>query len=38
MMSDIVHARETKTDGTVYIVYMYYSPKNNAIMQCKIQW
>jgi len=38
MINDIVHAREAKIDGTVYIVYMYYSPKNNAIMQCKIQW
>lgn len=25
-----------KTDGKVYLAYMYYSPKKNAIMQCKI--
>ena len=28
--------RLIKTDGKVYIAYMYYSPKKNAIMQCKI--
>lgn len=27
-----------KTDGQVYLVYMYYSPKRNAIVQCKIPW
>lgn len=25
-----------KTDGKVYLAYMYYSPKKNAIMQCNI--
>jgi hypothetical protein len=25
-----------KTGGTVYLAYMYYSPKRKAIMQCKI--
>lgn len=25
-----------KTDGKVFLAYMYYSPKKNAIMQCKI--
>jgi hypothetical protein len=25
-----------KADGKVYLAYMYYSPKKNAIMQCKI--
>lgn len=25
-----------KSDGKVYLAYMYYSPKKNAIMQCKI--
>jgi hypothetical protein len=24
------------TDGKIYLAYMYYSPKRNAIMQCKI--
>jgi hypothetical protein len=28
----------TKTGGQVYLVYMYYSPKRNAIVQCKIPW
>jgi hypothetical protein len=26
----------TKENGQVYLAYMYYSPKKNAIMQCKI--
>ncbi len=25
-----------KKDGKIYLAYMYYSPKKNAIMQCKI--
>jgi hypothetical protein len=25
-----------KADGIVYLAYMYYSPKNNGIMKCKI--
>jgi hypothetical protein len=25
-----------KADGKIYLTYMYYSPKRNAIMQCKI--
>ncbi|HPT22549.1 MAG TPA: hypothetical protein PLR88_11435 [Bacteroidales bacterium] len=25
-----------KVDGKVYLAYMYYSPKNNALMRCKI--
>jgi hypothetical protein len=25
-----------KSDGKVYLAYMYYSPKKNALMQCKI--
>lgn len=25
-----------KVDGKVYLAYMYYSPKKNALMQCKI--
>jgi hypothetical protein len=25
-----------RVDGKVYLAYMYYSPKNNSVMQCKI--
>jgi hypothetical protein len=35
-MSDLFNPRLVKTDGKVYIAYMYYSPKKNAIMQCNI--
>jgi len=35
-LSDLFNVRLVKTDGKVYLAYMYYSPKRNAIMQCKI--
>lgn len=35
-MSDMFNLHLTKAGGQVYIAYMYYSPKRNAIMQCKI--
>ena len=35
-MSDLFNPHLVKTDGKVYLAYMYYSPKRNAIMQCKI--
>jgi hypothetical protein len=35
-MSDMFNLRWLKVDGKVYLAYMYYSPKRNAIMQCKI--
>jgi len=37
-ITDLLNARQIKVDGKTYIAYMYYSPKNNAIMQCKIPW
>jgi hypothetical protein len=33
---DLFNAHLVKSNGAVNIAYMYYSPKNNAIMQCKI--
>jgi hypothetical protein len=27
-----------KTGSQVYLAYTYYSPKKNAMMQCKIPW
>jgi hypothetical protein len=35
-LSDLFNVRFVKTDGKVYLAYMYFSPKRNAIMQCKI--
>jgi len=35
-MSDMFNLHWVKVDGQVYLAYMYYSPKRNAIMQCKI--
>jgi hypothetical protein len=37
-LSDCFNPHLTKTDGQVYLVYMYYSPKRNAIVQCNILW
>jgi hypothetical protein len=33
---EIFNPHWLKEDGKVYLAYMYYSPKKNAIMQCKI--
>ena len=35
-MTDLFNPYLAKTDGKIYLNYMYYSPKNNAIMQHKI--
>lgn len=35
-LPEMFGARFIKVDGQVYIAYMYYSPKKNSIMQCKI--
>jgi len=37
-LTDMFTPSFVKADGKVYISYMYYSPKNNAIMQHKIQF
>lgn len=36
--TDIFNPHLIKTGSQVYLAYMYYSPKKNAIMQCKITW
>jgi hypothetical protein len=36
VMSDLFNPQLSKNEGTVNLTYMYYSPKSNAIMQCKI--
>jgi hypothetical protein len=35
-LSDLFNPYLIKTDGKVFLAYMYFSPKRNAIMQCKI--
>ena len=35
-MSNMFNLRWVKVNGQVYLAYMYYSPKRNAIMQCKM--
>lgn len=35
-MSELFSPHLVKVNGQIYIAYMYYSPKKNAIMQCKI--
>ncbi len=35
-LTDLFNPHLIKTSGQVYIAYMYYSPKKNAIVQCKI--
>lgn len=35
-LSDLFNPHLVKSGNQVYIAYMYYSPKKNAIMQCKI--
>jgi hypothetical protein len=37
-MSEMFNLRWIKVNGQVSLAYMYYSPKRNAIMQCKIQF
>ena len=36
IMSEMFNLHWTKVNGQVYLAYMYYSPKRNAIMQCKM--
>lgn len=37
-LAGIFYPHWVKTNGQVYLAYMYYSPKKNAIMQCKISF
>jgi hypothetical protein len=37
-LSDLFNPHLIKEEGKVYIAYMYYSPKKNALMQCKIEF
>ena len=35
-LAELFNPHLLKTDGKIYLAYMYYSPKRNAIMQCKV--
>ena len=35
-LTELFNLRLIKVDGKIFLAYMYYSPKKNAIMQCKI--
>lgn len=37
-LSDLFNPHLIKTEGKVWLAYMYYSPAKNAIMQCKISF
>jgi hypothetical protein len=37
-LAELFNVRWVKVNGQAYLAYMYYSPKRNAIMQCKIQF
>ena len=37
-LSDLFNQHLVKIDGKVYLAYMYYSPKKNSIMQCKLEF
>ena len=37
-LTDLFNPHLVKTGSQVYLAYMYYSPKKNAMMQCKIPW
>ncbi|MGD0340887.1 MAG: hypothetical protein ABSA76_04160 [Bacteroidales bacterium] len=37
-LSSLFNPHLVKSGSQVYLAYMYYSPKKNAIMQCKIPW
>jgi len=36
--TDLFNPHLMKTGSQVYLAYMYYSPKKNAMIQCKIPW
>src|SRR5664280_209179 len=36
--TDLINPHLIKTGSQVYLAYLYYSPKKNAMMQCKIPW
>jgi hypothetical protein len=37
-LNDLFNPHLVKEEGKVYLAYMYYSPKKNGLMQCKIEF
>jgi hypothetical protein len=37
-MTNLFNPHLIKVDGKIYLAYLYYSPKHNAIMQCRIPY
>jgi hypothetical protein len=37
-LKELFNPHLVKEDGKVYLAYMYYSPKKNGLMQCKIEF
>jgi hypothetical protein len=37
-LNDLFNPHLIKEEGKVYLAYMYYSPKKNSLMQCKIEF
>jgi hypothetical protein len=37
-LSELFNPQLMKADGKIFLAYMYYSPKRNAIMQCKVSF
>jgi len=37
-LKDLFNPHLVKEEGKVYLAYMYYSPKKNGLMQCKIEF
>ena len=35
-LTELFNPYLTKVDGKIYLAYMYYSPKKNSILSCKI--
>ena len=35
-LSELFNPQLMKAEGKIFLAYMYYSPKRNAIMQCKV--
>jgi hypothetical protein len=38
VLSELFNVHWIKVNGQAYLAYMYYSPRRNAIMQCRIQF
>ena len=37
-LTELINPHLVKQDGKIYLAYLYFSPKNNAIMQCRIPY